>query len=213
RHVNTWNSFMRTKLQDANMGECIKLTKFITENKASLLRAYGPLKVAEKQAYNAWVLQACQEKRSAAHANPKAIQHDMNATFTSMDYEVGATYTYKVPSLTASLCAHINMQGFSIAVCGGIEDFSEPKIFFTKKAQKFVLSVIRVEPQHLGLKLEVFVVGKLNEHVISNNSCPLNKLITECHELIQDGLGFILLEKNGLCKVKINYRKIQAHYS
>lgn len=103
------------------------------------------------------------------------------------------------------------MEGLYIAVRGGIEDLSEPKIFFTEKAQKFVSSVLRVEPQHLGLKLEAFVVGKLgtcflasldgsldlrhaDEHVISNNSRPLNKLIAECRELIQDGLGrFCLL--------------------
>lgn len=47
--------------------------------------------VAEKQAYNVQLLQARQEKRSAARANPKAIRHDMNAAFTSMDREVGAT--------------------------------------------------------------------------------------------------------------------------
>lgn len=72
-------------------GERIKLTKFIAENNASLLRDYGRLTVAEKQAYNVQLLQARQEKRSAARANPKAIRHDMNAAFTSMDREVGAT--------------------------------------------------------------------------------------------------------------------------
>ncbi|KAG1820596.1 uncharacterized protein BJ212DRAFT_1478697 [Suillus subaureus] len=101
---------MKAKLQDANdglkKGERIKLTKFITENKASLLCAYGWLTVAKKQAHNAQVLQAHQEKRSAARANPKAIWHDMNAAFTSMDHEWTA------------LCAHMGMQGFYIAVHG-----------------------------------------------------------------------------------------------
>jgi hypothetical protein len=46
--------------------------------------------VAEKRVYNAQVLQARQEKSSAARANPKAVWHDMNAAFTSMDREVGA---------------------------------------------------------------------------------------------------------------------------
>ncbi|KAG1720944.1 hypothetical protein EDB19DRAFT_1917648 [Suillus lakei] len=173
---------MKAKLQDATdgleKGECIKLTKFIAENNASLLRAYGWLTVAEKQAYNVQLLQAHQEKRSAACANPKAIWHDMNAAFTSMDLD-SALYSY------------------------GAENI------FTKKAQKFVSSVLRVEPQHLGLKLEAFVVRKLDEHVISNNSCPLNKLIAECRELIQDGLDFILLETNNSHKVKINYRNYE----
>jgi hypothetical protein len=59
------------------------------------------------------------------------------------------------------------MEGFYIAVRGGIEDLSEPKIFFTEKAQKFVSSILRVEPQHLGLKLEAFVVGKLGTYFFS----------------------------------------------
>jgi len=52
------------------------------------------------------------------------------------------------------------MQGFYVAVRGRIEDLSEPKMFFTEKAQKFVSNVLGVEPQHLGLKLEAFIVSK-----------------------------------------------------
>ncbi|KAG1737246.1 hypothetical protein EDB19DRAFT_1637254, partial [Suillus lakei] len=161
-----------------------------------LLRAYRRLTVAEKHIYNAQVLQAHQEKSSAAHANPKAVQHDMNAAFTSMDHEVGAVCSLVIclHSLHwTALCACTGMEGFYIAVHGGIEDLLEPKIFFTEKAQKFVSSILRVEPRHLSLKLEVFVVGKLDEYVISNNSHPLNKLIAECCELIQDRLGRFLL--------------------
>ncbi|KAG2150767.1 hypothetical protein DEU56DRAFT_693515, partial [Suillus clintonianus] len=212
RRVNAWNAFVRAKLQDANdgleKGERIKLTNFIAENKAGLLRAYGRLTVAEKRVYNAQVLQARQEKSSAARANPKAVRHDMNAAFTSMDREVGAACSLVIclHSLHwTALCARTGMEGFYIAVRGGIEDLSEPKIFFTEKAQKFVSSILRVEPQHLGLKLEAFVVGKLG----TNNSRPLNKLIAECRELIQDGLGFILLEKNDLRKMKMNYRNYE----
>ncbi|KAG1790123.1 uncharacterized protein HD556DRAFT_1446473 [Suillus plorans] len=92
-------------------------------------RVLQQLTVAEKQAHNAQVLQACQEKRSAARANPKAVQHDMNAAFTFMDHEWTA------------LCTCMGMQGFYIAVCGVIKDLLEPKIFFTKKAHvKLVLS-------------------------------------------------------------------------
>ncbi|KAG1767338.1 hypothetical protein EV702DRAFT_980156 [Suillus placidus] len=213
RRVNAWNAFVRAKLQDANdgleKGERIKLTNFIAENKAGLLRAYGQLTVAEKRVYNAQVLQARQEKSSAARANPKAVWHDMNATFTSMDHEVGAACSLVIclHSLHwTALCARMGMECFYIAVRGGIEDLSELKIFFTKKAQKFVSSILRVEPRHLGLKLEVFVVGKLS----TNNSRPLNKLIAECRELIQDGLGFILLEQNDLHKMKMNYRNYEC---
>jgi hypothetical protein len=53
------------------------------------------------------------------------------------------------------------MEGFYVAVRGGIEDLVEPKIFFTEKSQKFVQDVLGIEPQHLGLKLEAFVISKL----------------------------------------------------
>ncbi|KAG1795854.1 uncharacterized protein BJ212DRAFT_1489595 [Suillus subaureus] len=62
-----------------------------------------------------------------------------------------------------------------------------------------------IEPQHLGLKLEAFVISKLDEHVTLNCQWPLNKLISECCELIQDNLEFILMEKNVSGKVKMNY--------
>ncbi|KAG2739582.1 hypothetical protein P692DRAFT_201683089, partial [Suillus brevipes Sb2] len=126
RRVNAWNAFVRAKLQDANdgleKGERIKLTNFIAENKAGLLRAYGQLTVAEKRVYNAQVLQARQEKSSAARANSKAVWHDMNAAFTSMDCEVGAACSLVIclHSLHwTALCARTGMEGFYIAVRGG----------------------------------------------------------------------------------------------
>lgn len=96
------------------------------------------------------------------------------------------------------------MEGFYVAVRGGIEDLVEPKIFFTEKSQKFVQDVLGIEPQHLGLKLEAFIIGKLgmsfpqhcflltfpkDERVALNRQRPLNKLISDCRELIQDELG------------------------
>jgi hypothetical protein len=60
-----------------------------------------------------------------------------------------------------ALHARTGMEGFYVAVRGGIEDLVEPKIFFTEKSQKFVQDVLGIEPQHLGLKLEAFVISKL----------------------------------------------------
>ncbi|KAG1795853.1 uncharacterized protein BJ212DRAFT_1306479 [Suillus subaureus] len=91
RGVNSWNTFVKAQLKDENeglgRGDCTKLTAFITENKAMLLQDYRKLTFAEKQAYNACVLEDCQEKNRTARSNPKAIKHDVNAAFTFMDRE------------------------------------------------------------------------------------------------------------------------------
>ncbi|KAG0692141.1 hypothetical protein DFH29DRAFT_775467, partial [Suillus ampliporus] len=169
RHINAWNAFIKAKLQDANDGifflgnlRILSTDLYLRTqegrahqaDKASLLHAYGGLTVAEKQTYNACVLQAHQEKRSAARANPKAIQHDMNAAFTSMD------------------CEHL-----------------------------WLASLVHI----FSASFDGLLTQCTDEHVISNHSHPLNKLISECCELIQDGLGFILLEKNYSHKIKMNY--------
>lgn len=155
-------------------GERIKLTTFVAKNKANLLQTYRNLTFAEKNAYNARVLEARQQKTRTVRANPKAIRHDMNAAFASMDREVGrgnliiysCTHRYLTVYMKwMALCARTGMQGFYVAVRGGIEDLAEPKMFFTEKAQKFVSNVLGVEPQHLGLKLEAFVVSKLGMYL------------------------------------------------
>ncbi|KAG2130723.1 hypothetical protein DEU56DRAFT_740460, partial [Suillus clintonianus] len=210
RGVNSWNAFVKARLKDENEGQCrgdrTKLTAFIAENKATLLRDYRKLTFAEKQAYNACVLEDRQEKNRTARSNPKAVKHDVNAAFTSMDREVHTTTnTTEIYPQWMGLHARTGLEGFYVAVRGGIEDLAEPKIFFTEKSQKFVRDVLGIEPQHLGLKLEAFVISKLDEHVTLNRQRPLNKLISECRELIQDNLEFILMEKNVSGKVKMNY--------
>ncbi|KAG2743372.1 hypothetical protein P692DRAFT_201688353, partial [Suillus brevipes Sb2] len=214
RRVNSWNAFVKARLQDANeglgRGDRLKLTAFIAENKARLLRDYGRLTVAEKQAYNVDVLKSREAKNRTARANPKAVKHDMNAAFTSMDREVrtwGASLCAEESkgARWMALHARTGMEGFYVAVRGGIEDLVEPKIFFTERSQKFVQDVLGIEPQHLGLKLEAFVISKLDERVTLNRQRPLNKLISDCRELIQDELEFFLMEKNVSGKVRMNY--------
>ncbi|KAG2135172.1 hypothetical protein DEU56DRAFT_738142 [Suillus clintonianus] len=202
RGVNSWNGFIKAKLREENedreRGDRIKLTQFIAENKDELLEAYSCLTFAQKRAYNAEVLQARTEKSHVARANPKAKRHDINATFTTMDREVS-------PGLWMALCARTGTEGFYVGVRGNIEDLSEPKIFFTPKAEKFVKEVLHVEPRHLGLKLEAFVVTGLDENTIITRQRPLNKLISDCRTIIQEELESIALEKNIKKAVKMNY--------
>jgi len=42
-----------------------------------------------------------------------------------------------------------------------VEDLSPPKLFFSKKAEKFVHAVLDLEPRRMALKLESFVVSGL----------------------------------------------------
>jgi len=60
-----------------------------------------------------------------------------------------------------SLCSHLGIEGFYVAVRGGVEDLSPPKLFFSKKAEKFVHAVLDLELRHMVLKLESFVVSGL----------------------------------------------------
>ncbi|KAG1880937.1 hypothetical protein F4604DRAFT_1922561 [Suillus subluteus] len=194
--VNSWNAFVRAKHKEANedleKGERIKLTQFIADNKTELVRAHSKLTFTEKRAYNMQVLEARQQRNRITHANPKATIHDVNATFTSMDREWMA------------LCARTGVEGFYVAVRGGIEDLSEPKVFFTQKAEKFVKDILNVEPRHLGLKLESFIVSGLDQHT-AHRQCPLNKLISECRTFIQEGLDSIALENNIQHPITMNY--------
>ncbi|KAG2106139.1 Alpha/Beta hydrolase protein [Suillus discolor] len=51
----------------------------------------------------------------------------------------------------------LGIEGFYVAVRDSIEDLSEPKVFFTQKAEKFAKDILNVEPRHLGLKLKSFI--------------------------------------------------------
>ena len=53
-----------------------------------------------------------------------------------------------------------------VLYCGvwGVEDLSAPKIFFSPKDNKFVHSVLDLEPHHLALKFKSFVVSGLGNY-------------------------------------------------
>ncbi|KIJ11419.1 hypothetical protein PAXINDRAFT_157328 [Paxillus involutus ATCC 200175] len=61
-----------------------------------------------------------------------------------------------------SLCSCLSVEGFYIAVRGSVEDHSPPKMFFSEKAERFVCSVLNLEPQCLALKLKSYIVSGLD---------------------------------------------------
>jgi hypothetical protein len=77
------------------------------------------------------------------HDNPKAIQHNMQATFAAMDQEVLSnslchSFSDRYLIQWTAICSCLGVEDFYLAVCGGIEDLSGLKLFFSEKAEKFV---------------------------------------------------------------------------
>ncbi|KIM59744.1 hypothetical protein SCLCIDRAFT_125618, partial [Scleroderma citrinum Foug A] len=67
-----------------------------------------------------------------------------------------------------SLCMSLGIEGFYVAVCGGVEDLSAPKLFFSPKGEMFVRAVLDIEPRRLALKFESFVISGLEEVLHDN---------------------------------------------
>ena len=55
------------------------------------------------------------------------------------------------------------VEGFYVAVRGSVEDYHEPKLFFSDKALHFVKDVLEIEPQQLALKFEAWCVSWLGK--------------------------------------------------
>jgi hypothetical protein len=106
------------------------------------------------------------------------------------------------------------VEGFYVAVRGSVEDYHEPKLFFSDKALRFVKDVLEIEPQQLALKFEAWCVSGLgkNEFIISahekkNLLCgpdkvkkstrapTRSKIISRCRTMIQEQLGASLYPK------------------
>ncbi|KAI5985797.1 hypothetical protein EDD15DRAFT_2128617, partial [Pisolithus albus] len=205
RHVNSWNGFLKAKLREANagreVGQRLRLTNFIAQNRQELLAAYSLLTIDQKQAYNNAVVAVRAAAVPTARSNPKSVSQVVSLAFSKMDQQVNqyARGILQNMLIWTGLCAQTGLEGFYIAVRGTVEDLSEPKVFFTEKAEKFVRNVLGIEPRHLALRLESWVV---NVPAAPKHQRPLNKLVSECRTIIQEELGKFLFQMN-----YINYEK------
>ncbi|KAG1838771.1 hypothetical protein F4604DRAFT_1600049 [Suillus subluteus] len=217
---NAWNAFVRQRLDDINeglsKGNRWKLTEFIESHKETLRNNYARLSCAQKNNYEVEIMKIRADKQRMVHDNPRAVQHDMQATFAAMDQEVLSYFLRRSFSdrhiiQWTAICSRLGVEGFYVAVRGGIEDLSGPKLFFSEKAEKFVRAVLDLEPQRLALKLEAFAVSGLSKEKKS-----LNQLVSECWMLIQDELDFILRKNKLANHAKMNYTNyehaIVEHY-
>ncbi|KAG2107567.1 hypothetical protein BD769DRAFT_1366215, partial [Suillus cothurnatus] len=199
RAPNAWNGFIRQRLNDINeglsRGDRWKLTEFIEDHKETLKHDYSKLTAAQKNVFVIQVMKKRVENQKIVRNNPKAVQRNMLASFAAMDQEWTA------------LCSQLGIEGFYIAVQGGIKDLSGPKLFFSEKAEKFAHAVLDLEPRCLALKLEAFVVSGLDTNVSTTQPRSLNKMISACRTHLQDELDYILREN------KITDHKITMNYA
>ncbi|KAI6008430.1 hypothetical protein EDC04DRAFT_2582096, partial [Pisolithus marmoratus] len=212
-----WNSFVCEHLNDINeklsKGSCWKLTEFIATHQETLQHDFAQLTDAHKSNYVTQLMQESVQKQAVIHDQPKAAQHKMSTAFETMHKEVCfiVSLINCIAHLTqwSSLCSSLGMEGFYIAVCGGVEDLSAPKVFFSPKGNKFVHSVLDLEPHHLALKLESFVISGLGM-----SPSQLSDLLNKSH--IQHSLGDILHDNSVTRSVCMNYDnyecKIVEHF-
>ncbi|KAG2353068.1 hypothetical protein BDR07DRAFT_1245864, partial [Suillus spraguei] len=225
RHPNTWNAFVRQRLDDINeglsKGNRWKLTEFIESHKETLCNDYARLSHAQKNNHKVEIIKMHANKQRMVRDNPRAVQRDTQATFAAMDQEVLSYFLRRLFSdrhiiQWTAICSHLSVEGFYVAVRGGIEDLSGPKLFFSEKAEKFVRAILDLEPRRLALKLEAFAVSGLDIPTISTEKKSLNQLVSECRMLIQDKLDFILRKNKLANHTKMNYtnyeRAIVEHY-
>lgn len=73
---------------DREAGDRYRLPEFVAQKGSSLKRQYGKLSETQKKDLIKDI-EAVREQRVKIHrANPKAVQHDVNAAFLNMENEV-----------------------------------------------------------------------------------------------------------------------------
>ncbi|KAF8555522.1 hypothetical protein OG21DRAFT_1398348, partial [Imleria badia] len=204
RRVNPWNAFLKAKMSEVNTsceeGKHVHLTDYVAKNKDQLLETYKQLSPIEQQMFINQVKATQESQVLTVRADPKAVSNTIAAAFSNMDREgsiclIGWT----------ALCAKTGLKGFYIAVRESVEDLSVPRMFFTGKAERFVKTVLDIEPHRLALKLESWAVSGLDLFAPMNRQHSLNKLVSNCQTLVQEELDYILTEKRVNRNVKMNY--------
>ncbi|KAG1806942.1 hypothetical protein EV424DRAFT_1544032 [Suillus variegatus] len=141
-----------------------------------------------------------QSRVKVTRANPKALQKDVNATFKTMQTE------------WASIQARTGLEGMYLAVRGDVEQYHEPKLFYTAKVGSFIKDVLGMEPKRFALKVESWVVGDFDSAGTVSQRLSLTKLVSLCRQHIQDGLDIIIptLRHPPKKKVKMNYNNYEG---
>ncbi|KAG2142140.1 hypothetical protein BD769DRAFT_1319553, partial [Suillus cothurnatus] len=190
RRVNPWNAFVRQKMNEYNegrgVGDRLKLPVFIAEHHAQLTSSYFRLTVAEKG--HLWdnvetLRQSCVKVTHLTrhHANPKALQKDVNATFNVMQTEWTA------------IQARTGIEGIYLVVHGDVEQYHEPKLFYMPKVASFIKDVLGMEPKRFALKLESWVVGDFGQFKVSGEASNVLNCNVDNTETISQWLSLTKL--------------------
>ncbi|KAG2030361.1 hypothetical protein BDR03DRAFT_987134, partial [Suillus americanus] len=115
--------------------------------------------------------------------NPKALQKDVKSTFKTMQTESNSGLASK----------HVQASRES-------------------KVRSFIKDVLGMELKHFALKVESWVVGNFDSAGTASQQLSLTKLVSLCHQHIQDGLDIILptLSHPPNKKVKMNYNNYEG---
>ncbi|KAI5988572.1 hypothetical protein EDD15DRAFT_2172349, partial [Pisolithus albus] len=159
RHVNSWNGSLKAKLREANagreVGQWLRLTNFIVQNRQELLAAYSLLTIDQKQAYNNAIVAACAAAVPTARSNHKSVSQVVSSAFSKMDKQVNQ---YARGILQNMLIMFLHSVDGSLCT-----NWSRgPKVFFTEKVEKFICNVLGIEPRHLALRLESWVISGIH---------------------------------------------------
>ncbi|KAG2133975.1 hypothetical protein BD769DRAFT_1353658, partial [Suillus cothurnatus] len=173
---NAWNGFVCQRLNDINeglsRGDRWKLTEFIEDHKETLKHDYSKLTAAQKNAFVIQVMKKRVENQKIVRNNPKAVQHDMLASFAAMDQEHYVR----------------------------VEDLSGPKLFFSEKAEKFARAprslnkMISACRTHLQDELDyILQENKITDRKITMNYANYERSIVERYGVTLQGWPSALL--------------------
>ncbi|KAF8497295.1 hypothetical protein JB92DRAFT_2597344, partial [Gautieria morchelliformis] len=174
-----------------------KLLSYFNENLSELQAKYHKINTAERKLLQQELIELREDRAKVRRVHPKAMQKDVNATFSAMDREWSAAHE------------RTGMEGFYIAVRGDVEQYHEPKVWFSGVAENFVKDVLNLDPKWLALQLESYVIAGLDKGHVNSKHLGRKAIVSECHQIIQEGLASILLKYNILDKPLMNYENYE----
>ncbi|KAG1762680.1 hypothetical protein EV702DRAFT_1052280 [Suillus placidus] len=147
-------------------GDRWKLTKFVSAHKETLQHGYSRLTIAQKNGYAAKLIKMCAEKQDVVCNNSKSIHRNTTMSFAAMDQEWTA------------LCSHLGIEDFDVAVRGGIEDLSGPKLFFMRRLRNLSVQFWTSCCWQKSAILPMAIAGKGRgdkhlKHILDWNACPM----------------------------------------
>ncbi|KAF8583849.1 hypothetical protein K439DRAFT_1617192 [Ramaria rubella] len=199
--ATVWNTFVSWELQAFNderpAGLRLKMSAFLKDYHSTLVLKYATLTESDKKSLQQTLTVMRQQQQKGQRTTPRAVQKDVDLTFSAMDQEWDA------------IREHSGTEGFYMAVQSDVEQLHEPKQYFSTKALTFFQECLKLDPDRVLLQFEAWVVGNIKGGCITDTplsmKCPISQEISECRALIQEGLTTILFRKGVTNKVTMNY--------